>query len=99
MSDTSKNTSLTVDLPWDQMADLIKQIDTVDKAAALPEETYIFAANPDNHSFMVVSALKSLQKTDPTTATQEKAEGLAGMMHIFGKMMVKELEAARKQVK
>ena len=99
MSDTSKNTNLTVDLPWDKMADLTKQIDFVDKAAVFPEETYMFAANPDNHSFMVESALKSLQNTDPNTATQEKAEALAGMMHIFAKMMVKELEVARKQVK
>ncbi len=85
-------------LPWDKFIEFAKSND-VDQAVSIPEETYQFAGDTNNREFLVQSALKSLQNTDPQGATQEKAESLADMMQIFAKMMIKELELERSKVK
>ena len=85
-------------LPWDKFIEVAKS-NNVEQAASIPEETYQFAVDINNREFLVQSALKSLQNTDPQGATQEKAEALADMMQIFAKMMIKELESERSKVK
>ena len=94
MDDISTKSQLNTTLPWGNFIDLVGD-KNVEQAASIPEETYLFAADPANHDTMVDSALKSLQSTNQDTATREKAEALADMMHIFAKMMIKELELAR----
>ena len=85
-------------LPWDKFIEVAKS-NNVEQAASIPEETYQFAVDTNNREFLVQSALKSLQNTDPQGATQEKAEALAHMMQIFAKMMIKELELERSKLK
>jgi hypothetical protein len=79
---------------WDKVASLTKTKNLVEKYSQIPEKTYLFALKKSNRKMVVASALKSLKKTDPN-ATNEQAEALADMMHIFAKMLVSEVEALR----
>ena len=98
MSSTTNNTTDSlINFPWSDIIDITTNKSVVNKAASIPEETYVFAANSKNRKTLIQSALKSLQNTDPQNATSEKAESLADMMQIFAKMMVKELKAQRNQ--
>jgi len=83
---------------WENIASISKNKEIIKKFSQIPEETYRFAIKKSNRKFLVESALKSLQKTDPK-ATKEKAEALAGMLHIIAKMFIFEIEAARKERK
>jgi hypothetical protein len=85
-------------IPWDKFIEFVKSND-VDQAASIPEETYQFAADPKNHDFLFTSALESLKSTNSDDYKFERAEALVGMMQIFAKMMIKELELARSKVK
>ena len=46
----------------------------------IDEEKYIFAANDQNRQQVTALVLKSLQKSDTTAITQEKAESIMHMM-------------------
>lgn len=83
---------------WENLALITKNKDIVKKFSQIPEETYRFALKKSNRKFLVQSALKSLQKTDPK-ATIEQAEALADMLHIFAKMLAFEVNDIRKSKK
>lgn len=74
-------------LAWDELDAFAKgKYDTVS------EETYRFTLDESNREAVVKSALKSLQKTDPDNATQDRAEALADMMKRFAKMALENKE-------
>jgi hypothetical protein len=83
---------------WEKVASITKDKEIVEKFSQIPEETYRFALKKSNRKFLVQSALKSLQKTDPRV-TIEQAEALADMLHIFAKMLAFEVGAIRKSKK
>jgi hypothetical protein len=83
---------------WEKVASITKNKDIAEKFSQIPEETYRFALKKSNRKFLVESAFKSLQKTDPK-ATIEQAEALADMLHIFAKMLAFEVNAIRKSKK
>jgi hypothetical protein len=85
-------------IPWDKFIEFVKS-NNVDQAASIPEETYQFAADPKNHDFLFTSALGSLKGTNSDDYKFERAEALVGMMQIFARMMVKELEIERNKIK
>ena len=88
---TNDLTNVANSLPWDELDAFAKgKYDTVS------EETYRFALEPSNRELLVKSALKSLQKTDPENATQERAENLADMMVRFAKMALENKEKTTK---
>ena len=84
-------------LPWEQFIDYLKtnmkdlNIDNFNNNL----EIYQFAANPNNMKSMTESALKSLKKTNSKTATSQKAKGLAEMMHLFAKYVIREAESRK----
>ncbi|GEM_PF-4205964 len=78
-------------LPWDVITKLAEEGKYKKNFEEITDEAFRFAVNDDNHSQVVESAWKSLKKTDPN-ATQEQAEGLADMMQILARMVIKRLE-------
>jgi hypothetical protein len=102
MNKTSKKIKSLKDLAdlvlWEKLASMTKNKDIVKRFSQIPKETYRFALKKSNRKFLIQSALKSLQKTDPK-ATTEQAEALADMLHIFAKMFTLEVEAIRKSKK
>lgn len=82
-------------LPWEEIMKIVNGKSWSKDFNKIPEETYIFAADKQNRDFVIKSALKSLKKTDPASATLEKAETIADMMQIFAKMVLEELTSIR----
>jgi len=77
-------------LPWDELDAFAKgKYDTVS------EETYRFAVDEENRPALVKSALKSLKKTDPASATEDRAEKLADMMIRFAQLALENKEATK----
>lgn len=102
MNKPLKNSNSLKDLSdlvlWKELASITKNKDIVEKFSQIPEETYRFALKKSNRKFLIQSALKSLQKTNPK-ATIEQAEALADMLHICAKMLTFEVNSIRKSKK
>lgn len=97
MKQVTQTSTQLDNLPWEQFIDYLKtnmenlNIDNFTTNL----EIYQFAANPENMELMTKSALKSLKKTDSKTATSQKAKGLAEMMHLFAKYIMREAESRK----
>lgn len=78
-------------LPWEEIATVAK-----DKYKTIPLETYQFVLKKENRQMLIDSAMKSLRKTDPENATEERAVELADIMQNFARMALKDLEKKTK---
>ena len=76
---------------WKDMATSTNYKELVEKYKGISVDTFIFALAEKNRNKVVESALKSLQKTDPS-ATIKQAESLADMMRLFARMVIKEVD-------
>lgn len=77
-------------LPWDELDAFSKG-----KYESVSEETYKFVLNEANRDMLVKAALKSLQKTEPESASEYRAEQLADMMIRFAKMALENKQATK----
>ena len=60
-------------LPWKEVLELVES----EQLTAIPTETLEFAVEENNYQFLVESALKSLETSDPEKANLEYAAVLA----------------------
>ncbi len=63
-------------LPWKEVLELVES----EQLTAIPTETLEFAVEENNYQFLVESALKSLETSDPEKANLEYAAKLADKM-------------------
>ena len=87
---TDDLTNLVDALPWDELDAFSKG-----KYESVSEETYKFVLNEANRDMLVKAAFKSLQKTEPESASEYRAEQLADMMIRFAKMALENKQATK----
>jgi hypothetical protein len=83
---------------WEDIALMTNNEDIVKKINQIPKETYLFAIKKSNRKFLVESAFKSLQKTDPK-ATIKEAELLADTLCTFAKIFINDIKVMKKNKK
>lgn len=80
--------NLADNLPWDEIVAITKNDAFSEQLEKIPEETLVFATDPDNHDQLFRSALASLRKTN-SRATFEEAEALVSQMQLFAQKIFK----------
>jgi hypothetical protein len=93
---TSDINKYTDSLPWVDLIDVFKSEKYFDIVQAIPEETLHFAANPDNRDFMIKSALKSLQKSNPEETNEDQAKLLADLMSVMARMFLQDRKTTKR---
>lgn len=97
MNDFSNHTNNNLDqLPWVDLYDVFNSEAYAERVKSIPEETLLFATDPDNREFLVKSAQKSLEQVQNDEIDHDQAEMLADLMSVLARMILQNRDESKK---
>ncbi len=83
-------------LPWIDLFEIFQSEKYLERVEAIPENTLRFAADPDNRTFLILSAKRSLEATQGQNVSQSQAEILADLMSVLARIILQNKEVVIK---